>query len=203
MAVGARSLRATTSRLSGWRSRIAFRVWRPIRPKPLMPMRVTRSSFAVGRVSSCRSFTIGSRPISETSPANCVISSRTRRAGAGKARRSISARIALGSSGRLHADAAAEHDHLGVQPIHQPGAHRADRHPGAIEDALALDVACVRGARHQLSVHLRVCREGREARRVAACQQGAPLPCDGPARSRSLRRGPAGRRRTAGRPGPP
>src|SRR6185503_1737745 len=57
-------------------------------------------SFAYAE-SLMRSFTIGSRPIRDTSPANVVISTRTRRAGAGKARRSISARITLGSSGRL------------------------------------------------------------------------------------------------------
>ena len=40
VAVSMRSLMATTSMSSGCRSRIAFRPWRPIRPKPLMPTRV-------------------------------------------------------------------------------------------------------------------------------------------------------------------
>ena len=56
---GRGSLMATTSRSSGCRSIMALSVWRPIRPKPLMPIRVTarsscvghgRSSAAVGRV---------------------------------------------------------------------------------------------------------------------------------------------------------
>ena len=43
--VSVMSLRATTSRSRGWRSSIAFKDWRPIRPKPLMPMRVVMESF--------------------------------------------------------------------------------------------------------------------------------------------------------------
>src|SRR5258708_18048848 len=38
------SLMATTSIAPGWRSRMAFKLWRPMRPKPLMPTRT-----AIGR----------------------------------------------------------------------------------------------------------------------------------------------------------
>ena len=77
-------------------------------------------------------------------------------------------------------DAAADHDHIGIENVHEGRAHGADCHPGVRENVGARRVAVVGGACQQGGVdRLATGGELREARRTATVEQCPAIACQG------------------------
>src|SRR5918992_6086522 len=128
---------ATTSR-SSWRSRMALRVWRPMRPNPLIPMRVTRETSSclggwkaaapVGRVAVAF---IDDRERADQRHVVTVLGQDHPHAACRGGERAQCDLVVDDAEqlGPMHRDGPTYHDDLGVEDIDQAGAHGTDGRP--------------------------------------------------------------------------